>query len=55
MTPLEREIVNVKEAQFSKLGLFKKNVTNEKFISMKHGTNLPRDWNGNGIAFVSAG
>jgi hypothetical protein len=29
MTPLEREIVNVKESQFSKLGLFKKNVTNE--------------------------
>ena len=29
MTPLEREIVNVKEAQFSKFGLFKKNVTNE--------------------------
>lgn len=29
MTPLEREIVNVKEEQFSKLGLFKKNVTNE--------------------------
>ena len=32
MTPLEREIVNVKEAQFSKLGLFKKNVTNESTI-----------------------
>lgn len=29
MTPLEREIVNVKEAQFSKLGLFRKNATNE--------------------------
>ena len=29
LTTLEREIVNLKESQFSKLGLFKKNVTNE--------------------------